>query len=138
MAAITLKDAHITINSVDLSDKIQTISVELSQDLPQSTAMGDDAHEYLADGLKDATFSLTWRADYAASQVDATLWGIYSGGALVPFVIKPNGAATSTTNPAYSGNCALQNYSPVTGSVGDQATTPASFQVSGDVARATS
>lgn len=138
MASITLKDAHLTVNSVDLSDQIQQVTVNLSKDAPQSTAMGDNSHEYLADGLNNATFSVTFRGDYAAGETDATLWGIYSGSSAVAFVLKPNGSSTSTSNPAYSGNCILTDWTPISGSVGDLATVPATFQVTGDVSRATS
>ena len=100
--------------------------------------MGDDAHEFLADGLKNATFSATFKGDYAAAAVDDTLATIYDATSTVTFALLPNGGTPSTSNPEYSGACILTDYTPITGSVGDLATTPASFQVSGDVTRATS
>lgn len=137
MASIVLKDAHLTLNAVDLSDHVIQISFEPTTDTPEDTAMGDNARSYLP-GLNDATLNVTFNADYTTGEVDATLWTVYSGAAAVAFVVKPNGAATSTSNPAYSGNCILQSYGSIDGSVGDVATVAATLQVTGDVARATS
>ena len=135
MAAIVLKKAHLLINSVDLSAHIQSITLNLTKEAPQSTVMGDDSHEYIADALKDGSFDVTFRSDYAASQVDATLWAIFNGTAAVAFVIRPSTEAKSASNPEFTGNCLLSNYTPIGGSVGDLATTPSNFQVTGDVGR---
>ena len=138
MAAIVLKKAHLEVNTVDLSAEIQSITLNLTKEAPQQTAMGDDSHEFIADGLKDGSFDVTFRADYASGSVDATMWAIFNGTAAVAFVLRPSTAAIGTSNPEFTGSCLLSNYSPITGSVGDLATTPSNFQVTGDVARATS
>ncbi len=135
MAAIILKKAHLLINAVDLSAEIQSITLNLTKDGPQSTAMGDDSHEFLPDGMKDGSFDVTFRADYASGSVDATLWGIFNGTTTVAFVIRPSTAAKSTSNPEFTGSCLLSNYTPITGSPGDVATSPSNFQITGDVAR---
>lgn len=138
MAAITMKDAHFTVNSVDLSDHVSSITLNLSKDTPEDTAMGDDSRSYLADGLNTATIDVTFNADYAASEVDATNWTIFSGSSAVAFIVKPNGGTTATANPKYTGNCILSDWTPVGGSVGDTAQVTVSYQVTGDVSRATS
>lgn len=138
MASITMKDAHFTVNSVDLSAHVNSITLNLSKDTPEDTAMGDDARSYLADGLNTATIDVTFNADYAASQVDATNWTIFDGSSAVAFIVKPNGGTTGTSNPKYTGNCILTSFTPVEGSVGSTATATVSYQVTGDVARATS
>ena len=135
MAAIVLKKAHFEVNTVDLSAEIQSITLNLTKEAPQSTAMGDDSHEFIADGLKDGSFDVTFRADYTSGSVDATMWAIFNGTAAVAWVIRPSTVAKSTSNPEYTGNCLLTNYTPITGSPGDLATTPSNFQVTGDVGR---
>ena len=137
MASIVLKDAHLTVNSVDLSDHVTQISFELTADTPEDTAMGDASRSYLV-GLKDSTVSVTFNADYAASEVDATLWAIYSGGAAVTLFGNPDSSTTSTSNPRYTVSAILSSWGPLDGSVGDVAQVSASFQGTGDVTRATS
>ena len=137
MASIVLKDASLTVNSVDLSAFIQQITLNRTKDTPQSTAMGDNSHEYLADGLKNGTFTATFRGDYAAGNVDPTLDTIYDLTATTTFEILPNGGSVGVTNPKFAGACIITDYGPVDGSVGDQATVAASFQVSGDITRTT-
>ena len=138
MASLTFKDGHFTVNSVDLSAHVSSITLNLSKDTPEDTAMGDDSRSYLPDGLNTASIDVTYNADFAASQVDASNWAIYAGSSAVAFIVKPNGGTTGTSNPKYTGNCILTSFSPVQGSVGDTASATVSYQVTGDVARATS
>ena len=137
MATFVLKDAHLTIDSVDVSDHIVSITTTLEQAAVPDTNMGDDSDEFLT-GLKNGNFTVNFSQDFAASEVDATLWSIYDGDAAVAFVIKPTSDAVAATNPSYTGNCILTSYSPIDGSVGDKAGAPVSFQVTGDVTRNTS
>ena len=137
MATRVLKNAHLTVNSVDLSDEVQQIALNLTTDTPEDTAMGDNARSYLP-GLNNATFTVTFNSDYTTGNGDATLWTIYSGAAAVTFALRPDAGATSTSNPEYTGSVILTDFGPVDGSVGDLATTAATFQVTGDVSRATS
>ncbi len=137
MAIQTFMDPYVLINSIDYSDHVASVTLTLTKELNQSTAAGDGSHTYVSDGMKDGTFSVEFNADYAAGEVDASLWAIYAGSAVVAFQLNPNGSSTSTTNPKYTGNCEMPNWTPMGGGVGDFAKVPASFQISGDVARAT-
>ena len=137
MATLVLKDAYCMINTVDLSDHISSISFPLEQPTVDDTCMGDDSLAFLC-GLKNATFTINWAQDFAASEVDATMWVIYNGSAAVAFTLKPDGDTTAVDNPKYTGNCIMTSYTPIDGTVGDRAMAPTSFQVTGDVARATS
>lgn len=138
MSAITLKNASLVLNSVDLSAYIQSVTFNRTKDTPQITAMGDDSHVYLGDGLRNATISVTFKADYDSGTVDATLATAYDSDTAVTFVLKPQNAATSTSNPAFSGSVIVTDYTPLGGSIGDAASQTASLQVTGDVSRATS
>lgn len=137
MATFVLSDVSATINSVDLSDHVSSITFNLEQPTVDDTCMGDASLEYLC-GLKSGSFTINWAQDFAASEVDASMWSIYDGGASVTFVFKPTSAAVGATNPSYSGSCILTGYSPIDGTVGDRAMAPTTFQITGDVARATS
>ena len=137
MATFVSKDIDLTINSIDYSEYVQSFSFPLSADAIEETAMGDDSREYIP-GLKNATFTIGLKQDFAASKVDASMWAIYDGDAAVAFVFRKSTDAVGATNPEYTGNCVLTEY-PIHGdSVGDLATTSVTFQITGDVARATS
>ena len=135
MATHVLKNAHCTI-VVNLSAWISSITFNLEQPTVDETNMGDSSFAYLC-GLKNATFTINWSQDFTAATVDPTMWGIYDGGIPVAFIIKPDGPTTAVTNPKYTGYCILTGYTPIDGSVGDRAMAPCTFQVTGNVARAT-
>ena len=58
-------------------------------------------------------------------------------GTVVAIKVRPTTAAISATNPEYSGNVLVSEYSPLDGSVGDLATTSVSWPGAGALARAT-
>lgn len=136
MATLVIKDASITINSVDLSDHCKSVTINYEAGPVEDTNMGDDTHQHTG-GLKNYSCEVEFAQDYAAGEVDATLFSIV--GSSVPVIVKPTSAAVSATNPSYTGTMLLTSYNPVTGSVGDLATASVSFiPGSGDLVRATS
>lgn len=136
MATHVLKNAYCMMNLVNLSAWVNSISINLEQPTVDDTNMGDDSLAFLC-GLKNATFTINWSQDYTAATVDPGMWAIYDGGVAVAFIIKPNGATTAVLNPKYTGSCILTGYIPIDGTVGDKAMAPCTFQVTGDIARAT-
>lgn len=137
MPKIVFTNAVVQVNGVDLSDHVNQVTLDLSKDQIDVTAMGADAHQWLA-GLENDTLTVVYWADFAANEVDATLYPIFSGGTPVAFKVAPNGTAFSSTNPTYSGSVVLFKYQPLNGKVGDGLNTTTTFQVSGTVTRGTS
>jgi hypothetical protein len=133
MGSFVLKDAFTTINAVDLSDHVKSIKVNYKAGEADDTAMGDDSVSRLA-ALKDFSLEITWNQDFAASEVDATLFPLV-GAAAFAIIIRPTSAAKSATNPEYTGNCILTEYTPLDGTVGDLAKATTSMPGSGDLAR---
>lgn len=124
MASFTLTDAVVVINSVDLSDFATSVSLSIDVDEQEDTAFGDTYRSRIG-GLKDFTLDIDWNQDFAASAVDQTLFPLL--GTVVTFSVKPTSAATSATNPQYSGSVLITEYSPLDGSVGDLATLSTSW-----------
>ena len=122
MANIVLKNAYVMINAVDLSDHVKQVTLNYKAELQDDTAMGDSGRSKIA-GLLDWDADIEFFQDYAASKVDATLFPLIGVAA---FAVKIRGVNTtiSATNPEYQGNAVLESYSPVAGSVGDNAMTP--------------
>lgn len=135
MAKFSFKDAVVTVNAVDLSDHISSVSLSVSSAELDTTAMGDDWMNKIG-GLNDWSVSLTFQQDHAASEVDATIWPLLGTTTAVTF--KPTSSATSATNPQWSGSVLVSDYSPADGSVGDLATTSVTWPGAGTLTRATS
>lgn len=134
MATFTLTDASVTVNSVDLSDWITSVTLSVEVDDQEDTAMGDTYRSRIG-GLKDWTLDIDFNADFGSSAVDQTVWPLL--GTSTAVVIKPTSAAVSATNPSYSGNVLVTEYSPIDGGVGDLATTSVSWPGVGTLTRAT-
>ena len=132
MAKFVMKDAVLTVNSVNLSDHTSSVSIEVTTDEVDVTSMTAASYREFLDGFKDATVTATFFQDFAAASVDATLWPLFSGGSVFPVTVKATSAATSSTNPIYSLPAAkMFGYTPIGGGVGDASSTDVSFRNSG-------
>jgi len=99
--------------------------------------MGDASRDRIA-GLKDWSIEITFKQDYAASKVDATLFSLVGAAEFAIAVRKSDTDATAATNPEYQGNCVLESYQPFGQTVGELAVAPITVQGAGDLTRATS
>lgn len=138
MSTFVLTDASVVVNSVDLSDHVQSVTVTTSRETQDDTVMGNTARSNSA-GLKATGISVTFLQDFAASEVDATLWTLYDAGTEHTVVVMPTSAAVGSTNPTYTLTGFISSYAPIGGSVGGQAVAPVEWVNSSatGVARAT-
>lgn len=136
MAHLVLRDASVVLNGVDLSDHVAEVALETSRNIEDDTAMGASGMSRLA-GLRDESISLTMRQDFAASEVDATLWPLYDAGTAFTAVIKPTSAAVSATNPSYTATVIIEEYAPLSGDVGSVLDAEITLSVDGVITRAT-
>lgn len=137
MAHLVLRDASVVVNGVDLSDHVSEVALGTSRNIEEDTAMGANGVSRLA-GLRDESITLTMRQDFAAAEVDATLWPLYSGGTAFTVVVKPTSAAVGATNPTFTATCLIEEYAPLSGSVGDVLDAEISLAVDDVIVRATS
>lgn len=135
MATFVLKDAVVSINAVDLSDHVRSVSITYEADQVDDTNMGDTTKQRLA-GLLEWSVEIEFAQDFAAGEVDATLFPLV-GAAPFEIKIRPTSGAIAATNPEYVGNAVLPSYTPIDGSVGDLATTSVEFVSSGTLTRDT-
>lgn len=126
MAVQVFSDATFVINSVDLSDHVDSVKLEAKADALERTAMGMTEHQF-AQGLQDWSVEVTIFQDYAAGSVDPTLFALLTAGA-VPFTMKPDSGDISTSNPEYQGNVVFEGYEPITGGVGTLPKVSAKFK----------
>lgn len=135
MAKHILRDAYVLINSVNLSDHVESVEVGWKISDEEVTTMGASGKSRLA-GLEDNDIKVNWLQDYAAASVDATLAPLVRAAAF-PIEIRPTSAAVSATNPKFTANVVLTDYSPVAGDVGSAHKVSTSFVVDGVITRAT-
>lgn len=139
MARIVLTNAYVTINSVNLSDHIASITLNTADDVIDTTAFGSTARTRVA-GLADNSVALEFHQDYAASSVEETINA--SGSSLVgtttTIVVKPNGSTTSSTNPSYTFTALVSEWTPLGGAVGELATASVTWPISGAITKAVS
>jgi len=122
------KNAHLTVNSVDLSAWLKSNTFPLSNEALDSTTMGKDNKTYLA-GLGDAQFTAEFVQDFGASAVHQTLNPL-RGAAPFACAWRPVNTTISTTNPEAQFNAILTNYEPIAGGqVGALAMASATFQI---------
>jgi len=124
MAVLALTDASITINSVALSSKSNSVTVNYEVDSVEVTAFGSN-HNFIG-GLQNNSIEVALMQDYAASQTEATIYPLV--GTTTTLVIKPTSGAVGATNPSYTITGAfLASHTPVAGGVGELAMTTLTF-----------
>jgi len=125
MAVLVLTDAVITVNSVALSDHSNSVTVTYEIDSVESTAFGSTGHKFVG-GLQNNTLDIEFMQDFAASNVEATIFPLV--GTSTTVTVKPTSAATGATNPIYTlTGCFLASHTPVGSAIGEMAMTSLSF-----------
>ncbi|MAH46921.1 hypothetical protein CMI37_13910 [Candidatus Pacearchaeota archaeon] len=135
MARLAAKVANLSYNSVAIEDELHTIDMSVDVNLPEITAFGDSAKEFV-EGLYGATFRVDGYADFAASQGDATIFGQIGSGEAA-FDYDPTGTSAGASNPHYTGNALVKSYT-VRSEVGAAASYSAELVVNGALTRAVS
>ena len=125
MAVLVLTDAVITVNSVALSDRANSVSLNYEIDSVESTAFGSTGHKFTG-GLQNNSLDIDFQQDFAAANVEATVFPLV--GTTTTVTLKASSAATSATNPIYTlTGCFLAAHTPIAASVGEMAMTSLSF-----------
>ena len=134
MAKFAATDFDISINSVDFSDSLAAVTLDISREQLEITAFGDSARRYIG-GLQDSSVTLSFHQDFAAASVDSTIFSNLGG--TVAIIIKPTGGSVSSSNPSYSFNALVVQSTPFSSNVGDLATMDVTWPVDGAITRGT-
>ncbi|HSE46461.1 MAG TPA: hypothetical protein VLA89_14135 [Gemmatimonadales bacterium] len=127
MAKLVLRDCYIEVNGVDFSAHVSSVTINLSKDEIDTTNFGGDGRER-AHGLKDDSFEVTFQQDFDAGSVDDVLYPLWDEETQFDVVVRPRGSSpVSSSNPSYSAECILLEYTPLAGDVGDLSTTDVTF-----------
>ena len=138
MAKYIIKDAVVEINSVDLSNRVAEVTINMNADDVDVSTMGTGVHEHLA-GLRNDSFVVKFLQDFAAASVDATLYPLVATATTqptFPIEVSPFTGAASSTNPHYT--CAegiLLDYQPMQGAVGARSEVDVTFFANDSIVR---
>ena len=135
MAVYLNNGVQLTVNSVDLSAYVSSITLNRAFDELEVTAMGDAGHKYVA-GLEASSITIDFFNDWATGKVGQTLDTLV--GTTTTVTVQPTVGAVSATNPKYTMTVLVNNITPVNGAVGDLATQSVTWNVNGAIAKATS
>lgn len=137
MPRIVLTDVSVTVNSVDLSSFLTSVTLSTSVDVVETTGMGSAAAKTRLPGLKDNSVTLEFNQDFAAAGPEITINAVGSSlvGTVVPIVIKPASGAVSATNPSYAFTAVCSEWQNVQGGVGELSTISATWPISGAITK---
>ena len=135
MARIVLTDAKVTVNGVNLSDHIASVSLSTTNDVIETSAFSSTAAKTRVAGLQDNSVTLEFHQDFAASNVEATIYPLL--GSTTTIVVSPT-STVSATSPSYSFTALVSEWTPLNGGVGELATASVTWSISGAITKATS
>jgi len=129
-------DAEVTVNSVDLSSFVRSVTLDVNNEILDATAMGDFTRVKIS-GMKDWSASIEFYQSYYTAEVDATLWPLSDNGTSFNLTVMPDKTAgVSAINPKYTGAVILPTYQPIAGAHNDVLASTVSFESNGDLTRA--
>lgn len=144
MARLVLTNVEVTIGGVNLSDHIASVTLGSTYDVLETTAFagttGASGNVPLAAktrtaGLVDNSVTFEFHQDFAAASVEQTIYPLL--GTTVAVVVQPVASASvDATNPSYSFNAVISEWTPLNGAVGELATASVTWPISGAVTKA--
>jgi len=135
MAVYLANTGILTVNAVDLSSLVSSVTINRSFDELEISALGDGGHKFVK-GLEASSITIDFFNDSASSKTLQTLQTVWGTNTTVTF--KQVDAVVSATNPLYTMTCLVNNTTPVNGAVGDLSTQSVTWNVSGTIAVTTS
>jgi len=135
MAVYLSNGVVLTVNAVDLSNLVSSVTINRSFDELEVTAMGDSGHKFVK-GLEASSITVDFFNDEATSKTLQTLNSVW--GTSTTVTVKQTSAVVSATNPLYTMSCLVNNTTPINGAVGDISTQSVTWTVNGTIAVTTS
>jgi len=117
MAVFLNNKVGVKVNSVDLSDHVQSVTLNRKFDEINVTAMGDSSVKAVK-GLESSSITIDFLNDTASANVLATLQAAW-GTTVTVVLLQEKGTAVSATNPLYTMSCLVNGTSDINGATGD-------------------
>jgi hypothetical protein len=132
MAVYLANTGVLTVNAVDLSTLVSSVTINRAFDELETTALGDGGHRYVK-GLEASSITIDFYNDAATAKTLQTLNSSSVWGNNVVVTFKQFSTATAADNPLYTMTCLVNNITPVNGAVGDLSTQSVTWNVSGTI-----
>ncbi|GAA1766202.1 hypothetical protein [Streptomonospora arabica] len=133
---IVLKNCHIEVDGVTLSDNSNSVTVNRTKNEVETTSFGSGGTRR-AYGLSDDSFEIQFMQAYVAGSVDSTLAQLHEDEEEFEVVVRPKGDPVGADNPEYTGTCVLLEYTPLDGAPGELSEVSVTFPAQGSISRAT-
>jgi hypothetical protein len=130
MAVYLSNGVVLTVNAVDLSTLVSSVTLNRSFDELEVTAMGDSGHKFVR-GLEASSITIDFFNDEATAKTLQTLNATLGTNTVV--TVKQTSAAASASNPLYTMTCLVNNITPINGAVGDISIQSVTWNVSGTI-----
>ena len=125
----------IKVATVDLSDHVQSVTLNRQFDELSVVAMGDTSAKAVK-GLETSSITIDFLNDTAAASVLPTLQAAY-GTTVTVVLLQDKSAAVSATNPLYTMSVLVNNLTDINGAVGDISMQSVTWNCNSTVAVAT-
>ena len=133
MAVYLANTGILTVNAVDLSSLVSSVTINRSFDELEVSSLGDSGHRFVK-GLEASSITIDFFNDPESAKTLQTLNSSSVWGNNVTVTFKQKDAVVSATNPLYTMTCLINNTTPVNGAVGDLSTQSVTWNVSGTIA----
>ena len=134
MAKFAATDYKISVAGVDFSTNLNSVELSQEADDLETTAFGQSYRTRIG-GLKNGSVTLNFMQDFGAGSVDATLNPLL--GSIATVIIQSASGTVTSTQPKYTAECLVTQYSPFASSVGDIATLSVTWPTTGTITRGT-
>lgn len=131
MAKHILYNASLTVNAVDLSDHVKSITYTEGINGVDAAAMADVQDYEMPGTIVISDISVLFFQDYAASKVYATIHPLVANRTTFNIIVKADAGATATTNPAFTIAVFVRSHPWVNGARGDGHMTQVVFAPAG-------
>jgi hypothetical protein len=132
MAVFLNNKVGLKLATIDLSDHVQSVTLNRTFDELSVVAMGDSSAKAVK-GLETASVTIDFLNDTAAASVLPTLQAAY-GTTVTLVLLQEKGTAVSATNPLYTMSVLVNNLTDINGAVGDISMQSVTFNCNSTVA----
>lgn len=120
MAKHVFYNASVLLNSVDVSDRVESVEFTLGINGQPAAAQGE-VQDYEMPGTQTISdITLNMYQDFAASKTYATIKPLWANRATFNAVIKPDAGGVAATNPQFTVPVFIKAFPPISATRGDR------------------
>ena len=137
MAVFLGNGVQLSVNSINLSEYVKSVTLNQTFDTIDVSAMGAVGHSQIA-GLENSSITIEFMADFATSKVNQTINGAIAGNGLVGSTtsvkVIPAAGTAGASNPLYTATCLVIEW-PQVYNVTELASVSVTWPVNGGIVK---